>query len=99
MYRMLAGIDLEAVLNLLSDYLKELLGRSFLLSISGLSGPVSTLSLHHLSSHSLLCSSNDETKHHRNISCISSEINSKQLLIASPMVVFANVQPLSGSNE
>ena len=48
--------------------------------ISGLSGPVSALLSHHLSSHSLLCSSNDETKSSETSSWVFSEINSKQLL-------------------
>ena len=41
-------IHLEAALNLLSDYLKELFWRIFLLSISGLSRSVSALLFHHL---------------------------------------------------
>ena len=37
----------EAVLNLLSDYLRSCLGRSFSFFVSGLSGPVSALLFHH----------------------------------------------------
>ena len=37
----------EAVLNLLSDYLRSCLGRSFSILVSGLSGPVSALLFHH----------------------------------------------------
>ena len=37
----------EAVLNLLSDYLRSCLGRSFSFLVSGLSGPVSALLFHH----------------------------------------------------
>jgi len=39
--------DLEAVWNLLSDCFMELFGRVILLSISGLSGPVSAFLFHH----------------------------------------------------